>query len=420
MRVLQVVHQFLPEYLGGTELYTAGLAAALRDAGHAVAVFTGGSRPGDSTWEGIPVRRVTGGLRGTQGPAAAFVATFRNPTVERSFLDTLEEFAPDVVHFQHLHGLSGRLPALAARRAASCFTLHDYWFRCPTSQLLDHRGRACGGPRLGVNCTRCAAHRLGGGAWGLPLLAAAPLLEWRRRWVPRAMAAAGLLLAPSRFLAALAERHGLPAGRLRVVDFGAAALPGSPAWAPRPPGTPLRVAYAGALHPSKGVQVLVQAAGLLPPGTATVTVAGDLDAYPAFARTLQAAAGPAVTFCGRLDRAGIGALLARTDVLAVPSLWFENAPLVVSEAFGAGVPVVASDIGALAEKVSDGTDGLLHPPGDSGALAAVLRRLAEAPGLLERLRRGVRPGATRADHHAAMVSLYAELTLSRARVGVPS
>jgi glycosyltransferase involved in cell wall biosynthesis len=180
------------------------------------------------------------------------------------------------------------------------------------------------------------------------------------------------------------------------------------------------VAYAGALHPSKGVQVLVQAAGLLPPGTAAVTVAGDLDAYPAFARALRAAAGPAVAFCGRLDRAGVGALLARSDVLAVPSLWFENAPLVVSEAFGAGIPVVASDIGALAEKVRDGIDGLLHPQGDSAALAATLRRLAEEPGLLERLRSGVRPGATRAEHHTAMLSLYAELAQGRAPAGVAS
>jgi glycosyltransferase involved in cell wall biosynthesis len=73
------------------------------------------------------------------------------------------------------------------------------------------------------------------------------------------------------------------------------------------------------------------------------------------------------------------------DVLAVPSLWLENSPLVVHEAFQAGVPVVAARTGGLAELVENGKSGLLYDPTDPAALATALMRLVTEPGLLERL-----------------------------------
>jgi glycosyltransferase involved in cell wall biosynthesis len=73
-------------------------------------------------------------------------------------------------------------------------------------------------------------------------------------------------------------------------------------------------------------------------------------------------------------------------VLAVPSIWFETGPQVVLEAHAAGVPVVGSDLGGIAERVQDGVNGLLVPPGDPLALAAALRSFVDDPDLLTRLR----------------------------------
>jgi glycosyltransferase involved in cell wall biosynthesis len=70
-------------------------------------------------------------------------------------------------------------------------------------------------------------------------------------------------------------------------------------------------------------------------------------------------------------------------------VWLENAPFVVEEAFASGVPVVASDIGGLAERVEHEKSGLLFPPGDVSALAWTLRRLLDEPELLPRLRAGL-------------------------------
>jgi hypothetical protein len=76
-------------------------------------------------------------------------------------------------------------------------------------------------------------------------------------------------------------------------------------------------------------------------------------------------------------------------VLVVPSIWLENAPLTILEAFLAGVPVVCSDLGGMAEMVEDGVSGLRFRPGDAEDLREKLLRLVREPGLLERLRRGI-------------------------------
>ncbi len=102
-------------------------------------------------------------------------------------------------------------------------------------------------------------------------------------------------------------------------------------------------------------------------------------------------------------------MLVELDALVVPSVWYENAPLVISEAFAAGLPVVASRLGGMAEAVRDGIDGLLFAPSDPGDLARVLRALATEPGLLDRLAAGVRAPRPLATEISDLLSLAREL-----------
>jgi glycosyltransferase involved in cell wall biosynthesis len=83
-------------------------------------------------------------------------------------------------------------------------------------------------------------------------------------------------------------------------------------------------------------------------------------------------------------RRDVAEVLRALDIYAMPSLW-EGLPLALLEAMAAGVPVVASDVGGVAEVLGGGEWGLLVPPGDAGALGAALGRLAGEPGLRARL-----------------------------------
>ena len=409
MRILHVVHQFLPEYVGGTEVYVADLASRLRQRGHDVALFTGSGKAGERCWDGIPLRAVPGGLR--RGPGANFLATFGSREAEAAFQDQLGGLKPDIIHFHHLLGLSTRLVALARNAGIpTCFTLHDYWFMCPKSQLIDHRGLPCLGPRAGVNCARCGGQRLNRPAAEPFAPLAAPLFILRERRVKRAVASADLVLAPSSFVVEMALAGGIPGEKLRRVCFGVDAASGV-AWRPRPAGAPLRVTYLGGIDWSKGVHLLLAAAQRAGP-VAAVRVYGDLAAQPDYAASLRAAVlwSPA-QLMGQVSRTEVPAVLADTDLLAVPSLWYENSPMVIAEAKAAGIPVVASDIGALPEQVRHGETGLLFPPGDVEALAEAMRRVAGDPVLLERLREGVRAQAhaTRTQHVDEMEAIYGEV-----------
>ena len=93
----------------------------------------------------------------------------------------------------------------------------------------------------------------------------------------------------------------------------------------------------------------------------------------------------------------------------VPSRWYENAPVVIYEAFAAKTPVIATDLGGMSEVVKHDKNGLLFELENLSDLAKQLRRLAEQPGLLEKLRGGIGPVKTVEDSMSEMEQLYEEL-----------
>jgi glycosyltransferase involved in cell wall biosynthesis len=202
------------------------------------------------------------------------------------------------------------------------------------------------------------------------------------------MEQADALLAFSRFVRDWYANQGVPGERLRYVKRGIPVPANLPSRSCTNNGT--RFTYAGGLSWQKGVHILVEAFNGLR-GSADLVIAGDETKYPAYVRDLQERARrPNVRFVGRLDRAEVWQALVDSDVVVVPSLWFETFSMLTHEAFAAGVPVIASDHGALQEAVRHRVDGLLVPPGDVAAWQEALQRLADNHELLGSLRANVR------------------------------
>jgi glycosyltransferase involved in cell wall biosynthesis len=155
----------------------------------------------------------------------------------------------------------------------------------------------------------------------------------------------------------------------------------------------LRIGFMGSLLVSKAPHLLFEAFAGLAPGTASLHVFGSYAAYhgdDSYQRTLAAV--PVIQdvhLHGPVPHDRIPSVLASIDVLVVPSVWIENAPFVIREAFVAGIPVIASNIGGMAEMVSDGENGLLFEVGNAADLRRCLTRLIDEPGLSARLRAGI-------------------------------
>jgi glycosyltransferase involved in cell wall biosynthesis len=415
MNILLVAHKYPPYALGGVEVYTHHLAAALK-AHHRVSVFFRHDEAGgpsfaehDARVEGVRVRRVS--LRPAGSVAGEFLGTFLNREIEASFACFVDQAQPDLIHVQHVMALSARLLHLARRSGVPVvLTLHDYWFLCGNSQLIWPDARTCTGKAWGTNCVRCAAAARFPVSWVRFLRPAlAPLFVYRDRMVRQAALQADRFLAPSQFLIERYVESGFPRDRFTFLENG---IPTEPIRRipRRPADGPLRVTFLGSLAWQKGVHVLAEAFSGLPAGAARLRIWGDPAVFPAYATRVQSLLDhPDARLMGRIPNERVGEVLADSDVMVIPSLWYENSPVVIQEARAAGVPVIASRHGALAEKVRDGVDGLLFPPGDVSALRQVLQRLVAEPGLLSHLRQNIPPPMAMDEHVRRLEAIYDEV-----------
>jgi glycosyltransferase involved in cell wall biosynthesis len=409
-----VVHKFPPHSIGGVENYTWSLARVLSELGHPSHVFypLQGVTPSTVQLErdGIHEWRVPlPATRETEDPIRQYWHTFRNQSIEAAFESFLAAVVPDVVHFQHVQGVSARLLWLA-ERYPRLLTLHDYWFFCATSQLAMPDGAVCAGPRWCLICVDCLTvrpdlRRLR----TLRPLVALPL-AYRNLYLRQSARSIPLFLAPSEFLRQQYLRQGFPAERIVTVELGLDSdrLSADTAELPAPRGKP-HFGYLGTLGQHKGVHILVEAFNQMP-ACAALTVYGDEMRFPEYAAELKRAVShPKIRFAGALDHRHVGAALRQMDCLVVPSLWYENSPLVIQEAYGVGIPVVASRLGALPEKVEDGRTGWLFNAGDSADLARVLRGLVERPERLLAARQNILPAPTMHQHAQQMLQIYQTL-----------
>ena len=417
MRILHVVHQYVPDHVAGTELYTQMVARAQVAAGHDVAVFTPLNRAGTFEGQAVPEEgvRVYRVPVGPREATAVFLSTFRQPALIEAFAAVLAAERPDVVHVQHLMGVPSAVGgALRGAGVPYVLALHDYWFGCANGQLLTNdTATICAGPSPHFgNCGRCAAARGGLPAALGPLFA--PLMAWRNARLEPVFAAAARVLAPNAFVADTYTALGFPAERMVINPLGLDAPPGlaervAARRAARPVGPP-RFGYVGSIARQKGVHVLVEALNGLPDGAATLDVYGDMSTFADYAAELRALARhPGIRFHGLLGRDRLWDTLAELDALVLPTLWYEASPLVIREAFAAGLPLVASALGAPGSMVRDGVDGLLFPPGDVAALRGALRELIERPERVAQLRAGIGPVRTVGDHVAQIVATYEQV-----------
>ena len=182
-------------------------------------------------------------------------------------------------------------------------------------------------------------------------------------------------------------------GRYRIIPNGVE-LPteGVPAPRLRAPGEPLKILFVGQAVERKGLPLLLRAFEAL-----RTQVAAELIVIGSTQEELEPllVEPDGITALGRVDDATKVAMLRQADVLAAPSLGGESFGMVLTEAFAAGTPVVASDIAGYRAVVTDGKDGLLVPRGDATRLAETLRDLAIDPARVHRLASNAREGAER-------------------------
>lgn len=403
MRLCYVIHQFLPWASSGTEQYCLATAREARRRGDDVTILSlhwdhertePPIRVHDEPYDGFRVLRLNHGRVVNPNDV---LRDYENLHLEGWFARILAQIAPDAVHFFHLRQLGSNLiPIAKAGGARVVLSLTDFWFLCPRFTMLRSDGHLCAGPiDHGRACIPCHAPELAGVApsttpaesTNTPADRARALLDRPARQRAN-FRVADAVFAPSRFLADAFAANGLTHDGLLVQPYGLDPHRITPIPTERP-RSPLRLAFCGVLSPWKAPRLVVESLRHVQ-APVRLAIHGNLDEgmfadYIATLRT-AAASDPRVELRGPYDAERAAQVFADMDVLVVPSLWYENTPFVVLEAFAAGVPVVASDLGGLTEVVRNGIDGRLFRAGDAEALGAVLQELAANPDSLRSLR----------------------------------
>lgn len=290
---------------------------------------------------------------------------------ESELVKLLLRYKADVYHFHHFWNIgAGVVRRLRAARpdAKMICTLHEFIAICMHDGQMVKRnnGQLCmeSGPAA---CALC-----------FPFLIPAHFVIRKQR-LQEMLACFDLIFSPSQFLADRFIAWGLPAEKMRVLENGL--LPEEVA-APLPPvQRHHRFAYFGQATPTKGLDVLLRA----------VRRAVEQDGDAAFTLDIHGVTEErfrelwpnepelpdCVRFRGTYRPAEVVDLMRGYGWVVVPSVWWENSPVVIQEARQAGTPVIASAIGGMKEKV--GGWGELFPVGDSETLSRLILTLAADP-----------------------------------------
>ena len=204
-------------------------------------------------------------------------------------------------------------------------------------------------------------------------------------------------------------KNGIPKEKLFLLRHGISESLLPQASYPKKQTDCLRVGFLGRWHPTKGIHVLVEAIKHLPDDIPIeLIIHGVSEENKQYQEQVMARIGndPRIKVAHQLKREEVPIALAQFDVLAVPSQWLETGPMVVVEAHAHGVPVVGSNLGGVAEKVTHEVDGLLVPPTDVKAWAEAFAHLALNLGLVQQLRNGIKPVRTISLEAADSIALY--------------
>lgn len=399
MKIVYLTHQYFPRHVGGTEVYTHGLATRAQKAGHEVLVITHVESPSleradyravATEYQGVPVIELHHNLSRADHPARA---EYDNPQIAELLKPVLEATKPDLVHALHGMKLSGAALQLCYDQGVPVIlTLADYWFTCPRHTLLRSNHELCRGPAHDLDCLRCSSDTHGfaaGRMQHLPgpllrLVSDAGLLKeqpfWRdiqalrkrQAYLREIVARADCVIALSDFQKAMYVRNGFHDAKIRVMQHGLETdglrgkMPST--------GNHHRLLFIGSLVYHKGAHVLIEALARRPETNFELLIYGDAGGANPYLDSLKrkAAADARVKLMGTFPVADMGRVLETATALAMPALWYENEPLVVKAAQYIGLPVLASNIGTLGHSIRQGVNGLLIPPGDVEAWAEAI------------------------------------------------
>jgi glycosyltransferase involved in cell wall biosynthesis len=439
MKVIHVPFCFAPDPIGGTEVYVTTLTHDLQGLGVEIIVAAPSETTRTYVLDNLKIRR----FAVNKVTDVSQLYEEGNSLAAAEFAAILDQEEPDLVH---LHAFTAAISlrliqAVKLRGVPVIFTYHTPTVSCQRGTLLLWGKTFCDGKLDFHRCAGCTLHGLGiprlaasvmgqfppavgrwlggrslqGGFW--TALRMTELMRMRHKVFRQMTSEVDHIVAVCKWVQELLLFNDIPANKVSLSRHGVS-------WSPeqenstnvsslRSRSKGIWLAFVGRINRTKGLHVLIEALRMVPTLNINLDVYGVVQtpadsAYRDEMLALAANDGR-IAFREPLRSVEIVSELKRYDFLVVPSQWIETGPMVVLEAFAAGVPVIGWNLGGIGEIVQHGVDGLLIEPGPLTGWVEVLRRITEDADLRARLRAGVRPPRTSLNVAREMLTLYGSI-----------
>jgi glycosyltransferase involved in cell wall biosynthesis len=384
MNILYVVHQFYPESHSGTEKFLLNLSSAIQRDGHfaQIATYTMSEREKEFQrsqnilvkeyhYKGLPVVSI----RHRTLPID-INASIANQEIYQFAAEYLQKGkAIDIVHIVHPMRLASFTKAALDLKIPYILTLTDFWMICPRILLQTSSGMLCAGPEGGEACAKfCPDFQ-------------PSFIKGRLEEAKSILSGAKAVVSPSRFLASIFKKE-LPEQKIQIIPHGMNLKHLQTNSRTYGSDDKIIFSYCGGFSPHKGIHILLKAFLDLDPKNAELKLCGTSSHEYDYFHHLQKLAGQdkRIHFCGAYSEEQTGEIMSSTDILVLPSVCYENYPLSLHEALACNVPVIASNIGGMAEKITDSVNGFTFQVGDEKDLAAKLKRILDNPEILNDLK----------------------------------
>ncbi|MBO8180932.1 MAG: glycosyltransferase family 4 protein [Archaeoglobus sp.] len=442
MKILQVVHGFPPKSKAGTEILTYNLSKELAK-NHEVHVFYP-SYSNRKTSKIVSFRREgvvhhelikTSDLYTKVLKLLSFNPNYvshGDEKIEKTFERILDEVNPDIVHFQHLIGLSINLPLIAKEYSPIVLTLNDFWLVCPTTHFLDANRNICThfSPE---KCSKCVSKvlldagfkKLG---WSQPNenilvkvlgeiygLYGKNKIKKRVSSIKKIISASDTIIAPSRTILHKFIENGFIGNRelkkLTLLHHGIDMS--NLIKTKKASSNKIRFGFVGYMTERKGTHILIRAFNELKNTNAELRLYGTINLNNSYHRFVINEIKKIKNHNQNIKIMGsfndIREPYSNIDVLVVPSITYEGFGLVVQEAFATRTPVIASDIGALNEFVRHMENGLLFRVGDPHDLTKNMKMVLKDLSLIEKFRANIKPPKSIEEYAREVEKVYQAL-----------
>ncbi|GAP13955.1 glycosyltransferase [Longilinea arvoryzae] len=359
MKILYLVHQFYPEFQSGTEKIVYNSAFMTQKNGNEVKVITYGFYPKDFfthsengilwkefIYQGIPVLV----FQYEEQPFDLHISLADPQSYEFAKRIILRE-SPDVVHVGHPMRVHQFIRAAKEQHIPILITLTDFFLICPKVILAPTKDSLCSGPEKGLACKRFCGE------------IDAKYIRERLIEGRNILESADVLVSPSKFLAETflkeiddlqiqINNHGIRYGNIASNQKIYSQT------------TSILFGFTGYIQYHKGVHILIKAFRGIKNSDTRLYIYGPGE--ETFLRQLKEIANndDRIIFKGPFLPEQLAEIFQEIDVLVTPSIWYENYPMVLHEALASNVPVIASDLGGMSEKIKNGFNGLTFIPGD--------------------------------------------------------